>query len=167
LVQAGVFATYYISLIVATIPTIKFLDAVSLSRVIGLERWRDWSIDTTLPLLIGTLYLTAGIGHFIQKESFISICPPQGTWEFWYLPGSAFFHVTWTGIVEALGGSGLLLSVITTLFGMEEKLDEQGEEAFSLFRSLICRRIMQHKVNLSTGFQNLFPIYSIFAQNRY
>ena len=138
LVQAGVFVAYYITLIVTTIPTIKFLDVVSSSKVIGLERWRGWFIDTTLPLLIGTLFLTAGIGHFIQKESFLSIYPPQGTWGFWYLPGSANFHVTWTGIVEALGGSGLLLSVITTtLVGLDEKLDEQGEETLRLFLKLL------------------------------
>jgi len=138
LVQAGVFVAYYITLIVTTIPTIKILDVVSSSKVIGLERWRGWFIDTTLPLLIGTLFLTAGIGHFIQKESFLSIYPPQGTWGFWYLPGSANFHVTWTGIVEALGGSGLLLSVITTtLLGLDEKLDKQGKETLSLFLKLL------------------------------
>ena len=138
LVQAGVFVAYYITLIVTTIPTTKFLDVISSSKVIGLERWRGWFIDTTLPLLIGTLFLTAGIGHFIQKESFLSIYPPQGTWGFWYLPGSANFHVTWTGIVEALGGSGLLLSVITTtLLGLDEKLDKQGKETLSLFLKLL------------------------------
>ncbi|MGK3740887.1 MAG: putative membrane protein [Bacillariaceae sp.] len=137
LVQAGVFVTYYITLIITTIPTVKLLDIISSSKVIGLERWRDWFIDTSLPLLIGILFLTAGTGHFIQKESFMSIYPPPGTWGFWYLPGSANFHVTWTGIVEILGGSGLLLSVITTqLLGMEEKLEEKEQEGEMISLSL-------------------------------
>lgn len=134
LVQAGVFVAYFFVLGVTTVPTIKLLDIIS-TKIIGLERWRNWYIDTSLPILLGTLYLTAGVGHFVQKESFIQIYPPTGTWGLWYLPGSANFHVMWTGIVELLGGSALLLGVLAKLLGVEEKVEE--EEIFGLFLKLL------------------------------
>jgi len=136
LVQAGVFVAYFFVLGVATVPTIKLLDIIS-TKIIGLEGWRNWFIDTSLPLLLGTLYITAGIGHFVKKESFIQIYPPTGTWGLWYLPGSANFHVMWTGIVEFLGGSALLLGVSTKLLGVEEKLEKEEEEMFGLFLKLL------------------------------
>ena len=67
--QAGVFFGIYVSLALATVPAIKALEVVSKS-VIGLERWRENVIDTSLPLLLSLLYLTAGIGHFSNAHAF-------------------------------------------------------------------------------------------------
>ena len=121
--QAGVFFGVYLSLALATAPATKVLEVVSKS-VIGLEKWRENVIDTTLPLLMGLLYLTAGIGHFTNSHAFQDIYPPTGTWGIWYLPGSAEFHVAWTGVVEILGGSGLMLSAARSILASEEDDDE-------------------------------------------
>eukprot|EP00933_Yihiella_yeosuensis_P035936 TRINITY_DN29620_c0_g1_i1.p1 TRINITY_DN29620_c0_g1~~TRINITY_DN29620_c0_g1_i1.p1 ORF type:complete len:296 (+),score=46.41 TRINITY_DN29620_c0_g1_i1:87-974(+) len=70
------------------------------------ENWqRTWP-------LIGAFFLAAGIAHFTAADAFESIYPPQGTWGFWYLPGSASFHVAWTGVAEIAGGAGLFLGAI-------------------------------------------------------
>ena len=37
---------------------------------------------------------------------------PRGAWGFWYLPGSASFHVNWTGVAEIAGGAGVLLGAL-------------------------------------------------------
>lgn len=59
--------------------------------------------------IIGAFYIAAGVAHFTAAEPFEAIYPPTGTWGLWYLPGSAQFHVAWTGVAEILGGSGLFL----------------------------------------------------------
>lgn len=123
LVQASAFVGVYAALGLATIPTTNILNNVSKS-VVGLERWRDQFIETSLPLLLGSFYLLAGIGHFISMDAFASIYPPIGTWGIWYLPGSANFHVAWTGIVEAFGGLGLLLGAGRKLLGIGGDEDE-------------------------------------------
>ena len=51
-------------------------------------RFKGW--QKTWPIL-GGFYLAAGVAHFTAAESFEAIYPPEGTWGFWYLPGS----VTW------------------------------------------------------------------------
>ena len=127
--QVGVFAGVYVGLAFGTLVGTKILDGFSKS-VIGLEQWRNNVIDTALPLVLGILYLTAGVGHFLSADAFRDIYPPPGTWGFWYLPGSASFHVTWTGVVEALGGLGLLFAGGSNLaFG---GTDNELELPFSL-----------------------------------
>ena len=121
--QAGVFCGVYISLALATVPTTKGLEVVSKS-VIGLEKWRENVIETSLPLLLGSLYLVAGIGHFTNSHAFQDIYPPTGTWGIWYLPGSAEFHVGWTGVVEILGGAGLLFSAAQSILANDGDDDE-------------------------------------------
>jgi len=69
--------------------------------------WAAW--ESGAALLLGAVFVTAGRSHFTVPEAFIAIYPPLGTWGFWYLPGSAAFHVAWTGVAEICGGSGLLL----------------------------------------------------------
>ena len=87
-------------------------------------------------LLLGAIFLTAGRSHFTMPEAFTAIYPPQGTWGIWYLPGSAEFHVAWTGIAEMGGGSGLLtgaiLDALTLLAPTQQAsdrntTDERGE----------------------------------------
>jgi len=70
--------------------------------------WDAWEIFSAS--LLGAIFVTAGRSHFTMPDAFIAIYPPQGTWGFWYLPGSPEFHVAWTGVAEFCGGSGLLLS---------------------------------------------------------
>lgn len=65
----------------------------------------------TWPFL-GFVYMAAGVAHFTAKDAFEAIYPPQGTWGFWYLPGSPEFHVIWTGVAELLGGTALFVGAI-------------------------------------------------------
>lgn len=109
LTQAAVFVGYFAALGVSTVPATMALDAIS-KNVFGLERWRNIFIELALPVLMGLVYLSGGVGHFLAADAFRDIYPPQGTWGLWYLPGSASFHVAWTGVVEALCGGSLLVS---------------------------------------------------------
>ena len=128
--QAGVFAATYFGLAAGTVISTKALDGISKSAI-GLEQWRSTVIDTALPLLLGAFYLVAGLGHFGASQAFQDIYPPPGTWGFWYLPGSAAFHVAWTGIVEATGGAGLLIGFIQKLLQGDD--DDDG----SLIQNLV------------------------------
>jgi uncharacterized membrane protein len=116
--QTAVFFGIYAALATATVPTTKLIE--SISKSIGMERWRLNVIDTTLPIILGLFYLAAGVGHFANSQAFQDIYPPLGTWGIWYLPGSAEFHVAWTGMVELLGAAGLLLGAARDILGMEE-----------------------------------------------
>ena len=122
--QAAVFVGTYAALGLATYPATKSLEAISRS-VFGLERWRNSVVETALPILLGLVYSAAGIGHFANAEAFQGIYPPIGTWGIWYLPGSSAFHVAWTGAVEILGGTGLLLGGFGGALGLDdEKYDD-------------------------------------------
>lgn len=63
---------------------------------------------------LGVGFALAGVSHFTLLSEFCNIYPGRGAWGFWYLPGTASFHVKWTGVAEfvlgvalALGGLGL------------------------------------------------------------
>mmetsp|Transcript_22650 Transcript_22650/g.49171 ORF Transcript_22650/g.49171 Transcript_22650/m.49171 type:complete len:268 (-) Transcript_22650:160-963(-) len=129
--QAGAFFGTYAALGIITYPATKVLESVSKS--VGLEKWRDSVIDTSLPLILGMLYVSAGIGHFVNAQAFCDIYPPRGTWGVWYLPGSAQFHVAWTGAVEALGGAGLIFGGMKSLLGSEAD-DEDDNLAVNLIK---------------------------------
>lgn len=105
-VQQGLFAETFIALCASAVS----IDAAY--RAFQREKpdwwWDAWEVGSAL--LLGAIFVTAGRSHFTKPEAFIGIYPPQGTWGFWYLPGSPEFHVAWTGIAELSGGSGLLLS---------------------------------------------------------
>ena len=62
----------------------------------------------TWPLL-GVTYVAAGVAHFTLHDEFCTMFPQRGAWGLWYLPGSASFHVNWTGVAEIAGGLGVLL----------------------------------------------------------
>ena len=62
----------------------------------------------TWPLL-GLTYVAAGVAHFSLHDEFCTMYPQRGAWGIWYLPGSASFHVNWTGVAEIAGGLGVLL----------------------------------------------------------
>ena len=137
--SSWVFFGSYAALALITYPTTKLLEIFSQS-VIGLEKWRIYVIDSTLPILMGLVYLLGGIGHFAAAESFQDIYPPVGTWGIWFVPGSAAFHVAWTGIVEILGGAGLIYSGIRDAIGS----DDDAEEVNTLqnFIKPICASIL-------------------------
>lgn len=136
--QAAVFFGVYAGLALASFPTIKLLETFSQS-VVGLEKWRIYMIDSTLPILMGLFYLLGGIGHFAAADSFQDIYPPMGTWGFWYLPGSAAFHVAWTGVVELVCGAGLIFSGIRDAIGSE---DVEEENILINFIKPICASIL-------------------------
>ncbi|KAL9187456.1 hypothetical protein ACHAXT_001559 [Thalassiosira profunda] len=123
LYQASIFFGTYALLGISTLLSVRAIDSLSKS-VIGLEKWRNGFVDTSLPILLGLFYFAAGYGHFVSAEAFQDIYPPRGTWGLWYVPGSAQFHVAWTGVVEMLGGSGLLFSGARCLLGMTDDDDE-------------------------------------------
>lgn len=124
IVQAFSFFGVYAGLGVGTFAGVQTLDIFSKS-VVGLETWRNQVINNPiLPILLGLFYLSAGIGHFAYSQEFQNIVPPIGTWGIWYLPGSASFHVTWTGFVEVLGGSGLLCGAYLNLLNDDDEQDE-------------------------------------------
>lgn len=123
--QAAVFLGYYLGLGVGTFWMMKLVDAIreSLPAIVGSTSagaalYRR-AVEA-LPL-VGVLYLLAGISHFTQAEGFRAIYPPWGTWGFWYLPGSAEFHVAWTGVAECLGGSSLLVGSLLTQLEIEQE----------------------------------------------
>mmetsp|Transcript_21165 Transcript_21165/g.46671 ORF Transcript_21165/g.46671 Transcript_21165/m.46671 type:complete len:293 (-) Transcript_21165:225-1103(-) len=93
------------------------------------EGWFDgW--QKTWPL-VGAVFMAAGVAHFTAAEAFESIYPPPGTWGFWFLPGSAEFHVAWTGVAEILGGTGLFVGALVIALS-----DALGKETPQLLRQL-------------------------------
>mmetsp|Transcript_5512 Transcript_5512/g.14952 ORF Transcript_5512/g.14952 Transcript_5512/m.14952 type:complete len:280 (-) Transcript_5512:655-1494(-) len=107
--QAKAFVSYFGTLAAGTAVFSGFLTDVTASYE-WVEAWR-----TTWPLL-GAVYLAAGITHFTLGEAYENIMPQKGAWGIWYLPGSAKFHVAWTGVAEILGGAGLLAGGIIDAF---------------------------------------------------
>jgi len=93
-------------------------------------------VDTSLPILLGLVYVSGGIGHFALADAFRDIYPPIGTWGIWYLPGSAEFHVAWTGVVEVLGGGGLLFGGLRSSLGMADDDDEDDNWILKLVQPI-------------------------------
>ena len=81
----------------------RWVARVSVST--GAEVWRRAILCVPL---VGLLFLVAGVSHFTEARAFEAIYPPVGTWGLWYLPGSASFHVAWTGLAELVLGAGVL-----------------------------------------------------------
>ena len=102
--QQAAFAFYFAGLGTGSAALFKAYD--SLDAALGPSWQRFWR---TVHPLLGGLFLAAGSGHFTNAAAFQSIYPPQGTWGMWALPGSAEFHVAWTGVAEVLGGAGFLV----------------------------------------------------------
>mmetsp|Transcript_19195 Transcript_19195/g.48262 ORF Transcript_19195/g.48262 Transcript_19195/m.48262 type:complete len:275 (-) Transcript_19195:14-838(-) len=110
--QAGIFFGLWVGIYAASrVVAGPVMDAAAAALPAG---WFD-GISKTWPLL-GVLYMLAGSAHFTSKEGFENIYPPMGTWGVWFLPGSAEFHVVWTGVVECVAGAGLTLGGIAALF---------------------------------------------------
>lgn len=77
--------------------------------------WWD-GFQKTWSVTLGPIFVAAGVSHFLVEDDYCNIYPPPGTWGYWYLPGSAKFHVRWTGVAEILGGLGLLVGGLLTYF---------------------------------------------------
>jgi uncharacterized membrane protein len=69
-------------------------------------------------LLLGPIFMLAGIAHFVIDKEFMNIVPPNGTWGFWFVPGGKRFHVYWTGVAEFILGSLLSVGGISQFFGV-------------------------------------------------
>ena len=97
---AGIFAALGVGSVAATFA----------SEAIGEQLPSGWGTNAVkASSLLGAAFILAGYSHFALPEAYEAIYPPPGTWGFWYLPGSASFHVKWTGVAECVGGTGLLL----------------------------------------------------------
>ncbi|CAM9393486.1 unnamed protein product [Scytosiphon promiscuus] len=84
--------------------------------------------------LLGLIFSAAGIAHFTLLRDFCNIYPGRGAWGFWYLPGTASFHVKWTGIAELAGGVGLALGGL----GVGAELGLERAAAAGLFALVLA-----------------------------
>lgn len=108
-VQAAVFAGVSIGLGVTTTAAVSAFELLESALPGPIAVWKTtWG-------LIGVIYALAGYAHFAIKDDFINIMPAQGSWGFWYLPGSKEFHVLWTGVVELLAGAYLAAGSVDAL----------------------------------------------------
>ena len=113
--QAGVFVGAFAALGVGTFCTARASEAIGIALPVSVT----WTVSKLAGVLLGAAFIAAGCAHFALPEAYRAIYPPQGTWGFWYLPGTAEFHVAWTGVAEALGGTGLLLGGGLELIGFD------------------------------------------------
>ena len=115
--QATLFASTFVGLGVTSLASAAAYDSVrpnipydSVRPNIPNSRQTTWDYwEAFSAIVLGLVFLTAGRSHFTVPEAFRAIYPPPGTWGIWYLPGSAAFHVAWTGVAELCGGAGLLV----------------------------------------------------------
>lgn len=127
--QAAVVLAIFVGLALDTVGLLAIFGALSRNLPQGwFDNWRK-----TWPIL-GAVFMAAGAAHFTAAGAFESIYPPQGTWGFWYLPGSAQFHVAWTGVAELTGGAGLFLGAIA--LAAAESLGWQVPLAFRQLHAL-------------------------------
>ena len=116
--QAATFAAIFAGLGVASLSSASVYEAAR-SRSASRRAWDTW--ESFSAVVLGLTFVAAGRSHFTLPEAFKAIYPPPGTWGFWYLPGSADFHVAWTGVAECLGGAGLLLGCLLRLAAPQQQ----------------------------------------------
>ena len=110
--QAAVFFSVYAGLFLTTFLGIQGLHTLKASYPSLISSWeQSWG-------LIGFLLASGGVAHFFLTDDFSNIMPAKGTWGFWYLPGSARFHVLWTGVAEILLGTVLGVETITSFLNI-------------------------------------------------
>jgi uncharacterized membrane protein len=59
------------------------------------------------------------VRRLIRAPAADALAPRPARRGFWELPGSAEFHVAWTGVAEIAGGAGLTFGAIASAFGLE------------------------------------------------
>lgn len=70
------------------------------------------AVTKSTGLLCGPTLMAAGLMHFIKLQECCTMYPHQGAWGCWNLPGSAEFHVSWTGAAYIVGGAGLAVGAL-------------------------------------------------------
>lgn len=110
--QAAIVIGILVAMFVGTAIAVKGLDSI-----VGLLPFLQGWIST-YPLL-GLVYFAAGIAHFKIADDFMNIMPSYGAWGFWYLPGSKYFHVAWTGVAEVLLGGAMTLGYALSFLGSD------------------------------------------------
>jgi uncharacterized membrane protein len=101
--QAAIFVSILVALGVCTF----IFNAVLAALTTQFEWFQSFRYSWSLSL--GPVFMLAGVTHFTVAEEYRNIYPYQGAWGgLWKLPGSADFHVAWTGVAEFVGGAGLL-----------------------------------------------------------
>lgn len=111
--QMAIFLGMYGLLFSGSWLLVALFEMLETSTLLG-DVYRGWQM-TWIPLF-GILFSIAGTLHFSLKQEFQNIFPYQGAWGIWYIPGSAAFHVRWTGIAESLGGLWLLAAYVSSIF---------------------------------------------------
>jgi uncharacterized membrane protein len=102
--QAAVFIGILLALGLCT----TLFNALLSSLTVNYE-WLQ-SFRYSWPIVLGLVYMAAGVTHFTVADQYKNIYPYQGAWGgLWKIPGSADFHVAWTGVAELVGGLGLLV----------------------------------------------------------
>lgn len=100
--------------------TLAILSGFSIFESLNPDLFASWKNTFSI---LGLFFIAAGISHFPLKKEFINIYPSPGAWGFWYLPGSADFHVAWTGIAEFILGLGLIIgSILNVQFSNSSNL---------------------------------------------
>jgi len=106
--QAAIVAGILASLFAGTYALVSAFDAAAAAFPL-VESWKS-----TFALL-GPVFIAAGGAHFKLKDDFMNMMPAQGAWGIWYLPGSKYFHVAWTGVAELALGTGLTAGYASNL----------------------------------------------------
>ena len=101
--QAQAVAGIMVALGVGSVAVTAAFEAIGEALPVG---WGTSAVKGTS--LLGGAFMAAGYAHFALPAAYEAIFPPPGTWGWWYLPGSASFHIAWTGAAECIGGAGLL-----------------------------------------------------------
>jgi hypothetical protein len=95
-------ATFTGAYVVTAFGTGAILGLLHFVEALSPDFYSSWKSSFAL---LGPIYMAAGAAHFSLKSDFENVYPYKGAWGIWYLPGSAEFHVAWTGYAELfLGG---------------------------------------------------------------
>jgi uncharacterized membrane protein len=85
----------------------------------------DTVLGVAVPIPVGLLYILLGVSHFVYKDGYAAVVPPNGSWGgLWSIPApgakqlglsDAEYHVLWTGLAEIGGGALLVLGGLNVI----------------------------------------------------